>query len=44
MPKHIKTLTDTEVKNLKPKEKDYKLSDGNNKLVFNIHKISTCKY
>ena len=30
MPKHIKTLTDTEVKNLKPKEKDYKLSDGNN--------------
>ena len=30
MPKHIKTLTDTEVKNLKPKDKDYKLSDGNN--------------
>lgn len=28
MPKHIKTLTDIEVKNLKPKEKDYKLSDA----------------
>ena len=28
MPKHIKTLTDTEVKNLKHIEKDYKLSDA----------------
>ncbi|MFW2605713.1 tyrosine-type recombinase/integrase [Aliarcobacter butzleri] len=30
MAKHVKTLTDTEVKNLKPKEKDYKICDGNN--------------
>lgn len=33
MAKHVKTLTDTEVKNSKPKEKDYKLSDGNNLFV-----------
>ncbi|MFY4765189.1 Arm DNA-binding domain-containing protein, partial [Aliarcobacter butzleri] len=30
MAKHVKTLTDTEVKNLKPKDKDYKICDGNN--------------
>ena len=30
MAKHVKTITDTELKNLKPKDKDYKKSDGNN--------------
>ena len=28
MPKITKPLTDTEIKRSKPKEKDYKLSDG----------------